>query len=256
MLKSNYTDRFVIRQEWDDYDSTLARLNTIQKLSRFCDSLYEADTSNLSYPEVIAFVMRKKFYHEYSFYDFQTNPIGFLGSYILKNGAIAVVLPDYIVKYPYAACSQQSIVGMELFKRKGYPTRKVAMTDSLLSQGHFAYEAYYTGGWHYFDSDQEPDTAVLNKYKRPSVAYMASNPEIALLAYNKNKDPELFKRLILSYKNGPVNKFPAPNAYLYQTVTKFLSYFGWLVMLAIIIIRALITKSQKMHIKQQLPISK
>jgi len=147
--------------------------------------------------------------------------------------------------YPNAACSQQSILGMEIFKQKGYKFRKVSMFDSTEKVGHFAYEIYYGNGWHFFDTDQEPDANILRHYGRPSAAFLAENPSVVLAAYRKRGDPQLFKRLLINAKTGPVNKFPAPNAYLYQFVTKYFTYFGWLFFLSIIYVRKWVKKKAK-----------
>lgn len=209
----------------------------MDRLLTYCDSFFQQHKNDRTYPGVVAEVIRKRFYHEYSYYDFSTNPVGVLLKPIVQNGATAIVIPDDIIKYAHAACSQQSIVGMELFKRKGYPVRKVSMYDSVSHSGHFAFEVFYEKGWHYFDTDQEPDQKVLRRYGRPSAAYLAQNPDIILEAYKQRSNPELFKRLILSYKLGPVNKFPAPNAYIFQVITKATSYLGWIFFLVLLIFR-------------------
>jgi hypothetical protein len=155
---------------------------------------------------------------------------------LIKKGLAAVVIADDIVKYPNAACSQQSIVGMELFQRKQYQVRKVVMFDEQDQAGHFAYEVNYDGGWHFFDTNQEPDSAILNQYNRPSAAFLAKHPEIVAAAYRK-RDPEFFQRLLISHEVGPVDTYPAPRAYLFQVTTKFLTNFGWAVMLLAIFVR-------------------
>jgi hypothetical protein len=229
----------------DDFDISLLRLNTIEKVIAYCDSLYATNKLSLNYPDIVAEVMRKKFYHGYSYYSSKNNSVGVFFEPIVKNSATAIVIPDDIVKYPNAACSQQSIVGMEVFTQKGYQVRKVSMYDEIGKTGHFAYEVFYENSWHFFDTNQEPDPAVLKKYKRPSVAFLAKHPEIVLEAYHRKKDPELFKRLVLSYTVGPINQFSAPNAYLYQQVTKFLTNFGWAIAWVLILLRSLKRRRQK-----------
>jgi hypothetical protein len=229
----------------DDFDASLIRLNSIDKLTAYCDSFFEANKGARTYPGIVSEVIRKKFYHGYSYYDTKNNPVGVFFEPIVKNSATAIVIPDDIVQHPNAACSQQSIVGMEVFMRKGYNVRKVSMFDSLANTGHFAYEVYYEGGWHFFDTNQQPDADSLRKYNRPSVAFLATHPNIILSVYHKKKDPEMFKRLIMSYKLGPVDKFPAPNAYLYQLVTKFLTNFGWVIIWILIMFRSWRRKRQR-----------
>jgi hypothetical protein len=43
----------------------------------------------------------------------------------------AIVLPEDILKYPMAACSQQSIIMMECFKKIGVDYRKVGFEDIM-----------------------------------------------------------------------------------------------------------------------------
>jgi len=229
----------------DTFDSSLLRLNTLDKLTDYCDSVQATTSSYLTYPDVVSEAIRRKFYHNYSYYHVYNNAMGIFLSTLTGEGSMAVVIPDDIVKYPFAACSQQSIVSMEILKKKGYPVRKVSMLDSVTRSGHFAYEAYYDKGWHFFDTDQEPDEAVLRKYNQPSSAFLVAHPEIIIEAYHKRDDPQLSKRLLMSNKLGPVNKFPAPNAYLFQVVTKYFTRLGFLFFLALIFVRYKIRKERR-----------
>lgn len=221
----------------DQFDISLMRLNSLSKLQAYCDSIYTASYPSRTYPGIVSDVIRKRFYHGYSYYTAKTNPMAVVLAPVVKKGADAIIIPEDIIQYPMAACSQQSIVGMELFRRKGYPVRKVSMFDSVTHTGHFSYEVFYDNGWHYFDTDQEPDATLLKEYKRPSVAFLAQHPEIVAQAYRKKKDPAMFQRLIESYSTGPVNKFPAPNGLLFQKATKFFTYFGWAIIWILILIR-------------------
>ena len=51
-----------------------------------------------------------------------TIPLGKLDclffSPLIKEDLNAIVIPNDILKHPMAACSQQSIIGMEVFKKK------------------------------------------------------------------------------------------------------------------------------------------
>lgn len=225
-IKGSYT-----RTPTDDYDSSLMRLNSIDKTIAYCDSVYKAEFPRRTYPGIVSETLRERFYHGYSYYDLHNNSVGAIFEPVVKQGAAAIVIPDDIMKYPNAACSQQSIVGMEIFRKKGYTVRKVSMFDSVQNVGHFAFEVYYENRWHFIDTDQEPDVNVLKKYGRPSVEFLMANPSVVLEAYRNKANPEMFKRLLLSAKIGPVNKFPAPHAYLYQVVTKYVTYCGWIFVL-------------------------
>jgi len=55
---------------------------------------------------------------------------------------------------------------------------------------------------------------------------LTQNDSLLHSLYTK-EDRNFVEKLFLSYTYGPVNKFPAPNAIVFQYMTKFLSYFSW-----------------------------
>ncbi|MES1198083.1 MAG: hypothetical protein ABUL41_02290, partial [Chitinophagaceae bacterium] len=109
----------------EDFDPSLVRLNSLDKIAAYCDSLYTEKSyiQNVkfeeTYPEIVSGVIRNRFYHGYSLYGSYNNFLGALLSKVSMSGLKAIVIPNDILKYPYAACSQQSIVFMELLRRKG-----------------------------------------------------------------------------------------------------------------------------------------
>jgi len=174
----------------EDFDPSLLRLNTVDKLVTYCDSLYsekiykgEQVKFQETFPAIVSAVIRDRFYHGYSSYRIKNNFLAALVSRFSMKGLSAIVIPDDILKYPYAACSQQSIVMMEILERKGFTTRKVGFQGKL--NGHFCFEAYYDGGWHFYDPDMEPDVTVLNAYNHPSIALLARHPDILVKAYHQ-----------------------------------------------------------------------
>jgi hypothetical protein len=180
--------------------------------------------------------MRKRFYHGYSYYGFESNYLALLISRISSSGYSAVVIPDDILKYPNAACSQQSIVMMEVLKAKGFQTRKISFQGRKYG-GHFCFEVFYNSGWHFYDTNMEPDVAVLNTYKRPSIAFLNDNPDILVKAYKQYSREEILD-IFPAYTYGVVNKFPAPNAMIFQKITRMLSYTLWFFFLiAFVIVR-------------------
>jgi hypothetical protein len=222
------------------YDPALGRLNSLEKLELYCDSIYAETvfTNNAvefekTYTDIVSSTIRNRFFHGYSYYGFGNN---YLATFVSKTtipGLSALVIPDDILQYPYAACSQQSIVMMEVLKDKGLITRKVSFQGK--TSGHFAFEVFHDGVWHFHDPNMEPDKTVLNNYGRPGIAFLARNPEILLQAYSRYPKEEVLD-IFPSYSYGPVNKFPAPRAIIFQRATKFLSYTIWLFFLAAYII--------------------
>jgi len=222
------------------FDPALVRLNSLKKLEKYCDSIYGANVfagGNVefekNYTDIVSSVIRNRFFHGYSYYGFGTNYVAALTSKVTIPGLSALVMPDEILKYPYAACSQQSIVMMEVLKAKGFSTRKVAFLGKTYG-GHFAFEVLYDGGWHFYDPNMEPDKKVLDEFGRPGIAFLVHNPEVLLRAYSRNPKEEILD-IFPTYSYGPVNKFPAPKAIIFQRLTLFLSYSIWLLFLAMFI---------------------
>jgi hypothetical protein len=219
-----------VYNQHEEFDPSLARLNTMKKLSAYCDSLYNrqinvaGSLSSLTYAEVANHVIRKRFYHGFSFYGAKTNFMASAISKISEPGLSAIVIPDDILSYQYGACSQQSIILMELLKQKGIATRKVGFSGKMT--GHFTLEAYYDNDWHYFDPDKEPDEKVLAALNHPSIAYLNAHPEVLLKAYPQQTEAYV-KNVFTNYSYGAISAFPAPKAIIFQKVAKFLSYTMW-----------------------------
>ena len=240
----------------EEFDPSLNRLNSVKKLEGYCDSIYAADYAikknaqfEEAFPEIVVSAVRKRFYHGYSNFGMGNNyPALMLERFTGKN-ASAIVLPDEILKYSYGACSQQSIVVMELLKKKGLITREVGFKGKLT--GHFSFETFYNGSWHFFDPNMEPDQAVLDKYNRPGIAFLASNSHILVAAY-RHLPKEFVLDVFTNYHYGKPNAALAPWATLYQQVTRFLSYTMWLFFLAafILVRKKYLRLSRQKQVKQ------
>lgn len=224
----------------EEYDPSLSRLNSVDKLVKYCDSLYlitistnNQDEIKKDYTDIVSSVVRKRFFHGYSYYGFSSNYMALLLSKVTIPGLDAVVVPNEILKYPFAACSQQSIVMMEVLESKGFETRKVSFQGK--TSGHFCFEVYFDGGWHFYDTNMEPDIKVLNAYGRPGIAFLVSHPEILLKAYGRYPQSEILD-IFPTYTFGEINKFPAPKALVFQKLTKFLSYLIWFFFLFLFLI--------------------
>lgn len=217
----------------EEYEPALQRLNSISALANYCDSIYseknsrrEAIRFDEAFPEIAVNSVRKRFYHGYSFYGFNDNFMAMtLSSLVNIKGLSAIVIPDDILKFPYAACSQQSIVLIELLREKGFKTRKVGFQGK--TYGHFCFEVFYNGSWHFYDPDMEPNVNVLAAYHRPGIQFLASHQDILLEAYAQYPREKVLD-IFPNYFYGSVDKFPAPLAMFYQKLTKFLSYTIWI----------------------------
>lgn len=237
----------------EEFDPALGRLNNLNKLAAYCDSMYaeQASTSPIafesSYPDVVSSVVRKRFYHGYSEYGLNNNYVATFLSSVSLSGLNAIVIPNDILKFPYAACSQQSIVLMEVLKRKGFVTRKVGFKGK--SNGHFCFEVFYNGTWHFLDPDMEPDVTVLNAYNRPGIAFLAHHPDVLLKAYHQYPVEKVMD-IFLNYSYGKANTFAAPRAIVFQQWTKFFSYTAWLLfLLSFILVRRKYQQLSRQHVR-------
>lgn len=218
----------------EDFDPSLQRLNSMDKLQKYCDSIFEERQHSPNYTpvekeyaQIVSEVGRNRFFHALSSYGFGNNYLGYLANpgfmgYFLNSP----VGSNDILKFGYGICSQQAIVLMDLLKIKGYQVRKVGFFNNAFN-GHFCYEAFYNGKWHFYDPDLEPDMAVLNAYDRPDIKYLVDHRDVLMQAYHK-QDPEKVKSLFPTYFYGKPNERLAKNASIYQAVTKFLSYSIWI----------------------------
>lgn len=239
----------------EEYDPSLQRLDTKKKLIGYCDSLYSAGIGKSGetdfkkhYTEIVTSVIRKRFYHGYSYYSTADNYLSVLFSRATLDGYSAIVVPEDILKFPYAACSQQSIVTMDILKEKGIETRKVGFRGK--KAGHFCFEVYFDGGWHFYDTNMEPDSKLLNAHNRPDIATLASDKALLLQAYYRYPQDKVLD-VFSSYTYGTPNAFSAPRGIVFQKAAKFLSYTLWAFFLAafIIIRKRYLRLAQKTYVR-------
>ena len=119
---------------WEEYDpSYYKKFRTIESVIDCANSAPEAGEKNsLPYYNVVAEVIRKRFYHAYSHYQFSDNPLSYLAGISIWSHLSAIVIPDDIMKHPMAACSQQSLVLMEIFKRNKIDYRKIGFRKKII----------------------------------------------------------------------------------------------------------------------------
>jgi hypothetical protein len=173
--------------------------------------------NSLEYFEVLSALVRKRFYHGYSHYSLKENWIAAVAGKLVWYDLSAIVLPEDILQYPMAACSQQSIVMMECFKRLGIPFRKVGM------EGHYACEGFIENAWFYFDTDKEPTL----QGRRKSFDYLARN-KLLYSMYNKSMTPKEIDRLINTASYGTVNRQPAQQVRIFHKITRAISHLLWI----------------------------
>jgi hypothetical protein len=171
--------------------------------------------------------VRDRFFHGISVLSVQENWVAVLSGYVWFNLRIPV-WPDDILKRRRAMCSQQAIVFMELLKRFGieYGSVLFRWRGSGRDQGHFAVAAKVDGRWQYFDPNLE------GAGMRVPLASVISGEGLKEIYADR---PVYIPGLQEAAANGNIklahiNRFPAPRGGAFQTVTAWLSAYGWLVL--------------------------
>ncbi|WP_026462927.1 hypothetical protein [Adhaeribacter aquaticus] len=203
-------------KEGEAFDKSLIKLNTIEKLNAYIDSCGLA--GNISAPSkddafLVNQVIEKKFYHGFSHYSIQDNWLACLAGKVIWDHLSAIVIPNDLVKHPMAACSQQSIVMMEVLRKRGYQVRKLGLS------GHFVLETFYDKTWHVFDPDKEP---IYSGFLHDSLNIYLENGYLTK-AYSKSLTPVEVKRIFSKQQIGAINEFPAENARLFHVVTGYVT---------------------------------
>jgi hypothetical protein len=200
--------------EWEEYDSTLFyRLQSIPDILSYADSVLGTEARQTrAYSELLTDIIRKRFYHGYSYYSWKDNWIAWLLGNIIWDHLHAIVLPNDMLKHPMASCSQQAIVLKECFKMSGIDYRQVGLA------GHFVLEAKVERQWLLFDPNLEPRF----EKGRKSLDNLMQTREL-YSAYKERLSLQSFSAVFASPVYKKVNAPLAPNGTLFQQVTGFLS---------------------------------
>ena len=205
----------------ESFDPSLTKINSIEKLTAYSDSAADKNhiqIGSLGYGVLVSSILRKRFYHGFSYYTLQKNWIAVTAQLLFGRDLAAPVNADDILKYPYAGCSQQAIVLMKVMKLKNVPYRSVGFPH------HYATELNFKNNWYFFDPNMEPEIKVNEREedKWNSSAdilkkYYTGDYEYLDWAFGKSA-PIIF---------GKPNADPAPNASFFQTITGVLSKILW-----------------------------
>jgi hypothetical protein len=185
---------------------------------------------------LVSYIISCRFYHGFSHWKLNENWIAAVGEKITGIGLSCKVQPDEIMQHPYAACSQQALVMMEILKRKKIDYRKVGFPH------HYALEVRNNGNWYYYDPNMEPS---MNLSQRLHQNWKQSNDSL-----KKYYDSTKHKDLAYQFGNGkmaefgPVNEVPAKRLNLFQKVTGILSKTLWCLPLILLYAK---NRSTKIH---------
>ncbi|MBC7694088.1 MAG: transglutaminase domain-containing protein [Burkholderiales bacterium] len=209
------------------FNIELSRFNSIVDITAHIDGIYSATHTSsqidtLAYVKATSDIVKKRFYHGLSEYTLKDNWITYIGGHFFWKHLIAIVDPDDILDYTEGLCSQQTIVFLEILKRKGITTRWVGLGYKE-GPGHFLAEIYYQGKWHMYDVDMEPKWKKIT-HDHESVAYYRQHPDSLFLAYEGILSRLQYDKFMEKVKYGNANEFPAKNMLLFHRATKIITY--------------------------------
>lgn len=207
------------------FESDLVRLNSITKITRYIDSLYQMGHSTFdtaSYVNLTSEITAKRFYFGLSNYNFSENWIAYLCGKLIWHHFMAIVEPNDILKYPEGLCSQQTIVFIEILRKKGINVRTVGFGKKE-GPGHFLCEVWYDADWHLYDVTKEPVWPE-NVKKNQSFAYYLNHKDELFWAYSGILSRDHFDKLITNVEYGKVNSFPAKKMLFFHKTTYILTY--------------------------------
>jgi hypothetical protein len=201
------------------------RFKSIDAIVYYVNKHVAPNASKREKLEALAKLIRQRFRHSYSVYGMRENWIAVLAGRLIWKDLAAKVIPDEILEGEVAACSQVGIIVMECCKKLEINTRKVELV------GHYALEAEIDGKWYYVDANLKPNFSAING--RKSVEEILKNKEQFALYANTILDSASIAKKFSKVHYGRVNREPAPRAYLFQTITRILSHWSWLLLIGI-----------------------
>ena len=108
------------------------------------------------------------------------------------------------------------------------------------NDGHFAVAAYYEDDWYYFDANIEYKYDYVSPPKLDDI--VNGNQEVLKKLYPDYTD--LVKLWVRDSENNrikltDINNYPAKKGLIFQRISKFISYWGWVfnLLLALIIFK-------------------
>ena len=222
----NFIDRDIngepVYNQKEKFRPDLSSINSINKLEKLvdaCAALKHINTHSEMYATLLSYIVSLRFYHGFSHFTLKENWIAATGEKLFGYGLASKVTPEEIIAHPYAACSQQAIIMMEILKRKHIDYRQVGFPH------HSALEARINDHWYFFDPNMEPAITVQQRMHEQ----WKGNSDNLKQFYDRNIYHHLnfqFGHNVLA-ETDTVNEEPAKRAKLFQSCTGFLSKIIW-----------------------------
>ncbi len=239
------------------YTPELSSLNSVDKVVHYTDSLYAVKNvqgfDTAVYVHIVSRTVRERFYHGLSQYTLPENWIAWVSGKLFWSHLSAIVIPNDILKHSEGLCSQQTIVFMEILRRKNINVRSVGLGYKE-GPGHFLCEVHYLGSWRLHDVTVEPQWKNNITANHESMDYYVVHKDSLYNVYKNRMEKPLFDKITEKVSLGKVNEFPAKSMFIFQNVTAVFTYVLPLLFL-VIGIRLSRAKNKKTKIAPVTPVS-
>lgn len=208
------------------FKSELIYLNSIDKVVSHADSLYKLTNiigfDTAKYVQIVSETIKQRFSYGLLHYKFSENWIAALSGKLFWSHLSAVVDSDDILKHSEGLCSQQTIVFMEVLKRRGINVRSVGLGE-VKGPGHFLCEVHYENSWRLHDVTKEPQWSKIVNHHESMEYYLANKDSLYAVYENRIKRKE-FDKIMKKVVYGKVNEFPAKKMALLHQITLLITY--------------------------------
>ncbi len=221
-LAPNFIDYNIVetaeqRLPTDKFDTSLLKLNTLNKLIVYVDStafVKKIIPGSLDYAIEAKEVISNRFYHKYASHNLNENWMASVAQKITGLYLSSKITANDILTKPYGYCGQQNTVLMELLQQKKLDCRVLYLPH------HFVIQSFIAGNWQYFDANAEPD---IPKAQRANESWF-KNIDTLALAYKKDVKwvENTFGNPVV-FEYGQINEVQGPHAQIFQAITKWLS---------------------------------
>lgn len=170
--------------------------------------------------------VRRRFFHGFSEFTPRDDWLAYLAGFAWENLRMPVI-PDDILHYPQAGCSQQSLVFEAIVRKLGFEVGSVGLNH------HFIAAAKVNGEWRVYDSDRE-----IAVHSYPLAKLLSGDPAIIALYGRYGQSIDLAGQARRGQiRLTSVNRNPAEHCTIFHRLTHFFSLYGWALFLALAFFR-------------------
>jgi hypothetical protein len=214
----------------EKYDTTLNRISTIRELDIIIDQYFKKYDDTAKVVLAIDDLIKRRFYQGYSKYTLNHNWVAVLCAAVFWDDFYYPVLPNDILKFPNAACSQQGIIFQNQLQRLQIPYETIALKQKINNStfGHYTVSVFYDKKWHFFDTSEEP---IIIDSTMPNIESIIERKlyEKMYVRASNIETQSFFKTN--SYTKINRNVFSAHKMSMFHRISSFLSKWLWLILL-------------------------